>query len=112
MRQGDTLAPFLFIITLNYVMRQINGENDYNLVFKIKERICSSRYNRLNYADDIILISQELYQAQELLHRVELEAGKIGLTLTTRKTDVIGYNLQQSPNIKTINGETLREVQK
>ena len=26
--QGDTLAPFLFIITLDYIMRQVFGEND------------------------------------------------------------------------------------
>ena len=62
--------------------------------FKLTER----RFSRepavvitdLSYADDIALISQELYQAQELLQRVELEAGKIGLTLNTRKTEVIG----------------------
>ena len=39
----------------------------------------------LSYVEDITLISQKLYQAQELLHRVEIEAGKIGLTLNTRK---------------------------
>ena len=27
MLQGDTLAPFLFIITLDYIMRQVFGEN-------------------------------------------------------------------------------------
>ena len=39
--QGDTLAPFLFIITLDYIMRQVFGENDYNLGFKLTERRCS-----------------------------------------------------------------------
>ena len=84
-------------------MRQLFGENDYNLGFKLTERRCSSELavviTDLSYADNIALISQELYQAQELLHRVELEAGKIGLTLNTRKTEVIGYDLQQSPFI-------------
>ena len=114
MLQGDNLAPFLFIITLDYVIRQIIGENEYNLSFKIKVRRFSKEpsvvITDLSYADDIALISQELYQAQERLHRVEIEAGKIGLTLNTRKTEAIGYNLQQSPFIKTINGETIKEV--
>ena len=74
--QGDTLAPFLFIITLDYIMRQVFGENDYNLGFKLTERRCSKEpavvITDLSYADDIALISQELYQAQELLQRVEL----------------------------------------
>ena len=39
--QGDTLAPFLFIITLDYIMRQVFCENDYNLGFKLTERRCS-----------------------------------------------------------------------
>ena len=112
--QGDTLAPFLFIITLYYIMLQVFGENDYNIGFKLTERRCSREpavvITDLSYADDIALISQELYQAQELLQRVELEARKIGLTLNTRKTEVIGYNLQQSPFIKTISGETIKEV--
>ena len=34
----DILAHFLFIKTLDYVMRQVIGENEYNLGFKIKER--------------------------------------------------------------------------
>ena len=33
--QGDTLAPFVFIITLDYIMRQVFGENDYNFGFKL-----------------------------------------------------------------------------
>ena len=95
-------------------MCQVIRENDYNIGFKIQKRICSREpavvITDLSYADDIVLISQELYRAQELLHRVEIEAGKIGLTLKTRTTEVIGYNLQQSPFIKTINGETIKEV--
>ena len=78
--KGDTLAPFLFIINLDYIMRQVIGENEYNLGFKNKERICSRESSvvitDLSYTDDIALISQELYQTQELLYRVEIEVGK------------------------------------
>ena len=51
-------------------MRQVIGEMKYNLGFKIKERRCSREppvvITYLSYADDIELISQELYQAQDL----------------------------------------------
>ena len=43
-----------------------------------------------------------VYLSRPWLYRVEIEAGKIGLKLNTRKTEVIEYNLQQSPFIKTI----------
>ena len=38
---GDTLALFLFIITLDYIMRQVFGEHDYNISFRLTERRCS-----------------------------------------------------------------------
>ena len=49
-------------------MSQVILDNDYNFGFKIKERRCSREpavvITDLSYADDITLISQELYQSQ------------------------------------------------
>ena len=46
-------------------MRQVFGENDYNFGFKLTERRCGREpavvITDLSYADDIALISQELY---------------------------------------------------
>ncbi|PIK58546.1 putative dnaJ-like subfamily C member 11-like [Apostichopus japonicus] len=60
--QGDTLAPFLFIIVLDYIMRKstINAEQ---LGFTLNQRR-SSRYPKvvlcdLDFADDIVLCSDD-----------------------------------------------------
>ena len=59
--QGDTLAPYLFIIYLDYVLRtSINKikENSFKLT---KER-------STDYADDIALLANAPTQAETLLH--------------------------------------------
>ena len=81
--QGDTLAPFLSVIVLDYALRKaINGrEQDLGLTLTPRR---SRRYpavvlTDLDYADDISLLSNNMEQAQELLSRVESECAKVGL---------------------------------
>ena len=59
--QGDTLAPFLFIIVLDYALRQAISGRELELGFTITQRR-SRRFpavvlTDLGYADDISLIS-------------------------------------------------------
>ena len=66
--QGDTLAPFLFVIVLDYAFRQAIDGKENELGFTIKPRR-SRRYpavtiTDLDFADDICLISNEMQQAQ------------------------------------------------
>ena len=62
--QGDTLAPFLFIIVLDYALRKaINGREE-ELGFTITPRK-SRRYPKealtdLDFADDISLLSDQI----------------------------------------------------
>ena len=77
--QGDTLAPFLFIIVLDYAMRKaMTGGKEEELGFTITPRR-SRRYPKevladLDFADDIALLSNAIEEAQELLLRVEMSA--------------------------------------
>ena len=70
--QGDTLAPYLFAIVLDYAMRKaLEGRED--LGFEL-ERRSSRRHPPVtitdtDFADDIALISEEIEQAQEMLPR-------------------------------------------
>ena len=69
--QGDTLAPYLFIIVLDYFMIIALGNEEENLGFTIAQRR-SRRHpaeilTDLDFADDIALLSDTLNQAQELL---------------------------------------------
>ena len=95
--QGDTLAPFLFIIVLDYALRKaINGrEQDLGLTItpRRSRRHPAIVLTDLDYADDISLLSDHVEQAQELLTRVESECAKVGLRLNAKKTEVITYNI-------------------
>ena len=76
--QGDTLAPFLFIIVLDYALRKALADGkEEELGFTVTPRR-SRRHPKealadLDFADDIALLSDAVHQAQELLLRVETE---------------------------------------
>ena len=112
--QGDTLAPFLFAIVLDYVMRQALDDKVEDLVFYL-DRKRSRRHHPIvitdiDFADDIALISKEIGQAQEMLTRVELEASKVGLHLNAKKTEVMKLNLPDSVGIHASDGSLIKET--
>ena len=86
--QGDTLAPFLFILYLDYVLRtSIDLHKD--LGFTI-EKSRSRRYPAMfltdaDYADDIALFADNLRDAERLLHLLETSAANIGLHVNAKK---------------------------
>ena len=88
--QGDTLAPYLFIIVLDYYLRSaINGREE-QLGFTVNprrsRRIGPLMVTDLDFADDIALVSDTACQAQELLDRVEDAALRVGLHMNAKKT--------------------------
>ena len=112
--QGDTLAPYLFAIVLDYVMRQAISGREEELGFEL-ERRRSRRHppvvvTDLDFADDIALLCEEIRQAQELLNRVEVEAAKVGLHVNAKKTEAMPYNHETPVVIKTRSGNTIKEV--
>ena len=112
--QGDTLAPYLFIIVLDYVLREaINGRED-ELGFTIKSRqsrrVPAVKITDLDFADDIALISDEIQQAQKLLSQIEISSAKVGLHLNAKKTVCMLYNQPVIDEIKTRNNVTLKAV--
>ena len=50
-------------------------------------------------------------QAQEVLHRLETEAEKVGLYCNAKKTEVQAFNQDGPVDIKAKNGETLKVVE-
>ena len=71
--QGDTLAPFLFIVTLDYAMRTAN-EGFEDLGFTLSERRSQRIITAVNITDtdfhDIKFLSNNLKKVQSLLERV------------------------------------------
>ena len=68
--QGDTLAPFLFIMVVDYVMRvsiDTISEKGYQLHPKRGSRQPAEYLTDTDFANDIALISPSLKHVQDLL---------------------------------------------
>ena len=80
--QGDTLAPYLFIICLDYVLRTSIDkikENGFELTKKRSRRYPATTITDTDYADDIAILANTPDQAETLLHSLERAAASIGL---------------------------------
>ena len=112
--QGDTLAPYLFIIVLDYCLRSaINGREE-QLGFTVNprrsRRIGPLMVTDLDFVDDIALVSDTACQAQELLDRVEDAALHVGLHMNAKKTKCMVFNHHDNVSIKTSTGTILEVV--
>ena len=63
-----------------------------------------------DYADDIALLANKSVQAKTLLHSLEWAAASIGLHVNGHKMEYMCLN--QSGDISTLNGSTLKLVDK
>ena len=108
--QGDTLALYLFIICLDYMLRMSIDKIKENGCKLTKER--SRRYpaQTTDYTDDIALLANAPAQAKTLLHSLEWAAAGIGLHVNAHKTEYMCFN--QTGDISTLNGSSLKLVDK
>ena len=111
--QGDTLAPYLFIICLDYVLRtsidKIRG-NGFELTKKRSRRYPAKTITDTDYADDIVILANTPDQAETRLHSLERAAAGIGLYVNAHKTEYMCYN--QTGDISTLGGTPLKLVDK
>ena len=111
--QGDTLAPYLFIICLDYVLRTSIDkirENGFELTKKRSRRYPAKTITDADYADDIAILANTPDQAETLLHSLERAAAGIGLYVNEHKTEYMCYN--QTGGISTLEGTPLKLVDK
>ena len=111
--QGDTLAPYLFIICLDYVLRTSIDkikENGFELTKKRSRRYPAKTITDADYADDIAILVNTPDQAETLLHSLERAAASIGLYVNAHKTEYMCYN--QTGDISTLEGTPLKLVDK
>lgn len=115
--QGDTLAPFLFVIVLDYAMRKAIQGKEENYGFTIEprksRRIPAKTITDLDFADDIALISDLISEAQDLLLAVEKECNAVGLHINAPKTKFMSFNIPEEFELKlgdgTVIGRALTE---
>ena len=106
--QEDTLAPYLFIICLDYVLRTSTDkikENGFKLTKERIRRYPAQTITDADYADDIALLANAPAQAKTLLPSLERAAAGIGLHVNAHKTEYMCFN--QRGDISTLNGSSL-----
>ena len=111
--QGDTLAPYFFIICLDYVLRTSIDkirENGFELTKKRSRGYPAKTITDADYADDIAILPNTPNQAKTLQHNLERAAAGIGLYVNAHKTEYMCYN--QTGDISTLDGTALKLVDK
>ena len=111
--QGDTLAPYLLIISLDYVLRTSIDkirENGLELTKKRSRWYPAKTITHADYADDIAILANTPSQAEALLHSLERAAAGIGLHVKAHKTEYMCFN--QTGVISTLDGTSLKLVDK
>ena len=100
------LAPYLFIICLDYILRTSIDkikENGFELTKKRRRR-----YPAKTIADDVAILANTPNQAETLLHCLEWAAAGIVLYVNAHKTEFMCYN--QTGDISTLDGISLKLV--
>ena len=111
--QGDTLAPYLFIICLDYVLRTSIDkikENGFELTKKISARYPAKTITDADYADGIAILANTPDQGETLLHSLEQATANIVLHVNAHKTEYMCFN--QTDDISTLEGTSLKLVDK
>ena len=115
MLQGDTIAPFLFIICLDYVLS--NSLKDIeNLGLIITERknrrYPATRATEIEYADDIAITTNSIEEANTILHQIEDISKDIGICINVSKTEYMSLiqDSSVSMSMKSLNGEAIKNV--
>ena len=102
--QGDSLAPYLFIICLDYELRTSIDkmkENGFQLTKERSRRYLAQTITDADYADDIALLANASAQAEPQLHSLERAAASISLHINAHKTEYMCFN--QTGDIFTLN---------
>ena len=109
--QGDTLAPYLFVITVDYIMLKATEDDDFGFTLHPRR---SSRYPEVkitdtDFADDLALLTNTIAMAQSFLLSLEEAANSVGLHLNESKTKYLSVNCQ-SESLNAKSGKELEHV--
>ena len=109
--QRDTLAPYLFIICLDFVLRPSSNkmkDKGFKLTKERSRRSSAQTITDADYADNIALLANTPAQAETLLHCLERAAAGIRLHVNANKTEYM-YFIQRG-DMSSLNGSSLKLV--
>ena len=102
--QGDTLAPYLSILCVEYVLRtsiDLIKENCFTLKKKNEKTISHENY-------DLALLANTPTQAESLLQSLEQATGDIGQYVNENKVEYMSF--KQKETVSTLSSKSLKLV--
>ena len=111
--QGDMLAPYLFIIAVDYCMRQAiksNPEYSFTINSAKSKRTKADKISDLEFADDIALMADSAEEAVDLMRAVKRVSSNIGLNMNESKTKYMAENVEPG-YIQSVSGKYIRKAE-
>ena len=87
-RQGCSLSPAMFVLTLDFAMRAFEKA--------LAEMGIQSKNCWLGYADDIVLQTSSVESAEIMIHELQSACSFIGLHINASKTEVMGIGVTRA----------------
>ena len=108
--QGDTLAPYLFIIVLDYVLRNLDQNKilGFTLRKQLSRRYPAEMLTDADFDNVLVILSDKIRNAEKLLKILETAVASVGLYMNTTKTKLIAVNTEGI--ITAQNGCDLKQV--
>ena len=109
--QGDVLAPFLFIILVDYLLKKATSDLDSEVVTHPRRprRYPVKVLNNLDFADDIAQLESTIPRAQAHLTSTAAAAKDFCLIISVPKTESMSVNCHPHPTLQ-VYGEPINHV--
>ena len=109
--QGDVLAPYLFIIVMDYILANSTKGNGIGFEYRPRRsRRDPARFIAdLDFADDVALIESSVTRTNTLLKQIYENAKACGLEINTEKTEHMRININDPLELK-LGDEKIKQV--
>ena len=119
-KQGCVLAPTLFGIFFSLMLKHALGDSTEGILLhtrsdgklfnlsrlKAKSKIRRALIRDMLFADDAAIVAHTQEELQRLMDRFSNACSAFGLTISIKKTEVMGQGVEDAPRIK-VNNEVL-----
>ena len=109
--QGDVLAPFLFVVLVDYLLKKATSQLDSGVVThpRRSRRHPAKSLNDLDFADDIALLESSISRAQAQLTKTAEAVADLGLVISAPKTEYMTVNCNPQPALQ-VYGDPINHV--
>ena len=110
--QGDVLAPFLFVVLVDYLLKKVTPQLDSGVVThpRRSRRHPAKSLNDMDFADDIALLESSISRAQAQLTKTAEAAAYLGLVISAPKTEYMTVNCNPQPALQNCNPQPALQV--